>query len=189
MEHPELANILPFVYGGQPAEDDNLRRGNAAQLSVIPPPEVVLERHSPPPQVVLMSLNMPEECKKISFPNGKVDLMDFEITITPYRGYYMGSGFVFTFKVPAVYHHEPPKVKCKTKIYHPNIDLEGNTCLNILREDWKPVLNINTVIYGLYHLFTEPNIDLEAGAVAEPKSNSSQQLLRCSDKSGEKLSR
>ncbi|KAM2654172.1 hypothetical protein EV2_025713 [Malus domestica] len=69
----------------------------------------------------------------------------------------MGGGFVFTFKVPAVYPHEPPKVKCKTKIYHPNIDLEGNTCLNIIREDWKPVLNINTVIYGLYHLFTEPN--------------------------------
>ncbi|KAM2854506.1 hypothetical protein FF1_024939 [Malus domestica] len=196
MEHPELANILPFVYGGQPAEDDNLQRGNAAQLSVIPPAEVVLERHSPPPQVVLKTmirlfkvkekqketaenakenglvkkqsagelrlhrdiseLNMPEECK-ISFPNGKDDLMDFEITITPYRGYYMGGGFVFTFKVPAVYLHEPPKVKCKTKIYHPNIDLERNTCLNILREDWKPVLNINTVIYGLYHLFMEPN--------------------------------
>jgi len=39
-------------------------------------------------------------------------------------------------------------------VYHPNIDLEGNVCLNILREDWKPVLNINTVIYGLFHLFT-----------------------------------
>ena len=40
------------------------------------------------------------------------------------------------------------------QVYHPNIDLEGNVCLNILREDWKPVLNINTIIYGLYHLFT-----------------------------------
>jgi len=39
-------------------------------------------------------------------------------------------------------------------VYHPNIDLEGNVCLNILREDWKPVLNINTVIYGLNLLFT-----------------------------------
>jgi hypothetical protein len=40
------------------------------------------------------------------------------------------------------------------QVYHPNIDLEGNVCLNILREDWKPVLNINTVIYGLNLLFT-----------------------------------
>jgi ubiquitin-conjugating enzyme E2 M len=34
------------------------------------------------------------------------------------------------------------------QIYHPNIDVDGNVCLNILREDWKPVLDINAVIYG-----------------------------------------
>ena len=45
------------------------------------------------------------------------------------------------------------------KIYHPNINLEGNVCLNILREDWKPVLDINAVIYGLIYLFYEPNPD------------------------------
>ena len=39
------------------------------------------------------------------------------------------------------------------QVYHPNIDLEGNVCLNILREDWKPVLSINSVIYGLHYLF------------------------------------
>lgn len=64
-----------------------------------------------------------------------------------------GGAFLFTFHVTPSYPHEPPKVKCKTKVYHPNIDLEGNVCLNILREDWKPVLNINTIIYGLNHLF------------------------------------
>lgn len=51
------------------------------------------------------------------------------------------------------YPHEPPKVKCETTVYHPNIDLDGNVCLNILREDWKPVLTINSVIYGLQYLF------------------------------------
>lgn len=38
-------------------------------------------------------------------------------------------------------------------MYHPNIDLEGKICLNILREDWKPVLSISSVIYGLQFLF------------------------------------
>lgn len=48
-------------------------------------------------------------------------------------------------------------MKCKNTIYHPNIDLEGNVCLNILREDWKPVLTLNAIIYGLQYLFLEPN--------------------------------
>lgn len=69
------------------------------------------------------------------------------------QGFYKGGKFSFSFEVRPNYPHEPPKVKCETKIYHPNIDLEGNVCLNILREDWKPVLTINAVVYGLQYLF------------------------------------
>lgn len=86
-------------------------------------------------------------------------LMDFDVNIMPQGGIYGGGGYLFTFHVSANYPHEPPKVKCKTKVFHPNIDLDGNVCLNILREDWKPVLNINTIIYGLNHLFVDPNVD------------------------------
>jgi ubiquitin-conjugating enzyme E2 M len=31
--------------------------------------------------------------------------------------------------------------------------------LNILREDWKPVLNLNSILVGLQYLFLEPNAD------------------------------
>lgn len=41
--------------------------------------------------------------------------------------------FVFCLQVGQGYPHDPPKVKCETMVYHPNIDLEGNVCLNILR--------------------------------------------------------
>ncbi|CAL9749335.1 unnamed protein product [Musa acuminata subsp. burmannicoides] len=116
----------------------------------------------------ISELNLPKSTI-ISFPNGEDDLMNFEISIRPDEGYYQGGRFVFTFQVSPSYPHEPPKVKCKTKVYHPNIDLEGNVCLNILREDWKPVLNINTVIYGLILLFMQPNdedpLNLDAAAV------------------------
>ncbi|KAE8727139.1 NEDD8-conjugating enzyme Ubc12 [Hibiscus syriacus] len=118
-------------------------------------------------------LNLPESCS-ISFPNGKDDLMNFEVSIRPDEGYYVGATFLFSFQVSPTYPHESPKVKCKTKVYHPNIDLEGNVCLDILREDWKPVLNINTVIYGLYQLFTEPNhedpLNHDAASVFEGQS-------------------
>jgi ubiquitin-protein ligase len=62
---------------------------------------------------------------------------------------YKGGAFHFNFSVNQNFPHDPPKVKCTQKIYHPNIDLEGNVCLNILREDWKPVLNLNAVIVGM----------------------------------------
>ena len=51
--------------------------------------------------------------------------------------------------MPKTYPHDPPKVQCETTVFHPNIDMEGHVCLNILREDWKPVLTIQSVIMGL----------------------------------------
>ncbi|EGW09786.1 NEDD8-conjugating enzyme Ubc12 [Cricetulus griseus] len=87
-------------------------------------------------------LNLPKTCD-ISFSDPD-DLLNFKLVICPDE---VGQG----------YPHDPPKVKCETMVYHPNIDLEGNVCLNILREDWKPVLTINSIIYGLQYLFLEPN--------------------------------
>ncbi|GLD68376.1 NEDD8-conjugating enzyme Ubc12 isoform X1 [Lates japonicus] len=100
-------------------------------------------------------LNLPKTCE-INFPDDD-DLLNFRLIISPDEGFYKGGKFVFSFKVGQGYPHDPPKVKCETMVYHPNIDLEGNVCLNILREDWKPVLTINSIIYGLQYLFLEPN--------------------------------
>ena len=85
---------------------------------------------------------------KTHFPNPD-DILNFKLTIDPDEGMYKGGRFEFDFKINQNFPHDPPKVKCTQKIYHPNIDLEGNVCLNILREDWKPVLNLNAVVVGL----------------------------------------
>ncbi|KIO26552.1 hypothetical protein M407DRAFT_243669 [Tulasnella calospora MUT 4182] len=87
------------------------------------------------------------------------DILNFTLTITPDEGMYKGGCFDFSFAINTNYPHEPPKVKCIPKVYHPNLDLEGNVCLNILREDWKPVLNLTSVMVGLQYLFLEPNPD------------------------------
>ncbi|RZC81643.1 hypothetical protein C5167_044235, partial [Papaver somniferum] len=102
---------------------------------------------------LFLAINLPQTTK-ISFPNGKDELINFEIIIRPDEVYYRSGKFEFTFQVSPTYPHEAPKVQYKTKVYHPNVELEGNVYLNILHEDWKPVLNINTVIYGLKYLFT-----------------------------------
>lgn len=106
-------------------------------------------------QTELSELELPPNCA-IDFPDAN-DLMKFIITIRPDEGYWRDAKYRFSFSIKALYPHEPPKVKCETMVYHPNIDLEGNVCLNILREDWKPILSISAVVYGLLHLFLEPN--------------------------------
>ncbi|KAK5992415.1 NEDD8-conjugating enzyme UBC12 [Cladobotryum mycophilum] len=93
---------------------------------------------------------------KTDFPDPD-DILNFVLTIEPDEGMYRSGKFTFDFAINQSFPHEPPKVKCREKIYHPNINLEGNVCLNILREDWKPVLNLNAVIVGLQFLFLEPN--------------------------------
>lgn len=103
-------------------------------------------------------LKMKEKGIQIDFPD-KDDIMAFKIKIMPYDGLYKDGTFVFDVKVPKTYPHDPPKVLCETTVYHPNIDMEGHVCLNILREDWKPVLTINSVIMGLQFLMLEPNAD------------------------------
>ena len=80
-----------------------------------------------------------------------------------------GGKYKFTFTIPAEYPIKPPKAHCDTPIYHPNIDTAGNVCLNILRDDWKPVLNVYSVVSGVLYLFIEPNpndpLNHEAAAV------------------------
>lgn len=95
---------------------------------------------------------------EVFFPDPD-NLMHLALTLAPEEGYYAAGSFDFTITVPPDYPHSPPKVHCETLVYHPNIDLDGNVCLNILRQDWKPVLTLSSVVYGIVLLFLSPNPD------------------------------
>jgi ubiquitin-conjugating enzyme E2 M len=106
-------------------------------------------------QKELPDLSVIPQCK---LTMNKDDIMNFKATYTPEKdSIWYGGKYEFSISIPDTYNFNPPKVFCNTKIYHPNIDLKGNVCLNILREDWKPTLNISTVIAGIFFLFTDPN--------------------------------
>lgn len=95
---------------------------------------------------------------EVAWPN-KRDLLNFEVKVKPLDGLYKGAQFKFLVKVPKGYPHSAPTVTCETRVYHPNIDLNGRVCLNILRADWNPCLGVSHVLMGLQHLFLEPNPD------------------------------
>lgn len=102
-------------------------------------------------------LQLPPTMKAV-FPDLE-NILNFKLTIQPDEGMYKDGLFTFNVVTGLQYPHEAPKVKCTQVIYHPNIDLQGNVCLNILREDWNPVLNLNSIVVGLQYLFLEPNPD------------------------------
>ena len=118
------------------------------------------------------------------------NIMKFEVYVNLAREECMwkGAQYKFTVTVPPNYPHDPPKCHCDTQIYHPNIDLAGNVCLNILRADWKPVLGINAVILGLIFLFIEPNpndpLNKEAAELMRNNETAFREKVRKSLKGG-----
>ncbi|XP_028338812.1 NEDD8-conjugating enzyme UBE2F isoform X3 [Physeter macrocephalus] len=77
------------------------------------------------------------------------------------EGYYQGGKFQFETEVPDAYNMVPPKVKCLTRIWHPNITETGEICLSLLREHsidgtgWAPTRTLKDVVWGLNSLFTD----------------------------------
>jgi ubiquitin-conjugating enzyme E2 N len=82
----------------------------------------------------------------------------FDVTIagppdTPFEG----GVFKMELFLPQSYPLDPPKVRSLTKIYHPNFDQIGRICLNTLKAEWTPALNIQATLLSLPGLLSEPN--------------------------------
>jgi ubiquitin-conjugating enzyme E2 C len=44
-----------------------------------------------------------------------------------------------------------------TKCFHPNIDLQGALCLDILKEKWSALYDVRTILLSIQSLLGEPN--------------------------------
>ncbi|KAJ8299438.1 LOW QUALITY PROTEIN: hypothetical protein KUTeg_023498 [Tegillarca granosa] len=92
-------------------------------------------------------LNLPKTCQ-VDFPDPD-DLLNFKLNICPDEGFYRGGRFVFSFKVKVIL------------MTHLKLNVKQWFIIQILIwkeiEDWKPVLTVNSIVYGLQYLFLEPN--------------------------------
>ena len=143
-----MIKILGAKKTNRDAEEEKNADGTVVKKQV--PAEIRLKKE-------LGELDLPKHAK-VNFPDPNT-IMQFEVTIdlSKEECLWKGATYTFTITIGHNYPHEAPKAHCKNLLYHPNIDLQGNVCLNILRADWKPVLGVNAVILGLIFLFIEPN--------------------------------
>jgi ubiquitin-protein ligase len=61
------------------------------------------------------------------------------------------------------YPFEPPCLRFVTPVYHPNVDVAGRICLDLLRlppkGTWRPVVTLSGLLTSLQLLLTQPNPD------------------------------
>ncbi|XP_068678226.1 probable ubiquitin-conjugating enzyme E2 C isoform X3 [Montipora capricornis] len=79
---------------------------------------------------------------------------------------YDGKEYKLTLEFPSTYPHKPPVVKFKTPCYHPNVDHQGNICLDILKENWSSTYTVRSLLLSIQSLLGEPNNDSPLNAEA-----------------------
>jgi ubiquitin-conjugating enzyme E2 D len=58
---------------------------------------------------------------------------------------YAGGIYFLDLHFPADYPFKPPTATFLTKIYHCNVNVSGQICLDIIKNHWSPALNIKKV--------------------------------------------
>ncbi|KAI9840588.1 MAG: Ubiquitin-conjugating enzyme E2 11 [Sclerophora amabilis] len=109
-------------------------------------------------QTELMQLMMSSTPGISAFPDGDGNLLSWTGTICgPEETHYEGLILKLSFDFPPAYPYAPPTVLFKTPIYHPNVDFSGRICLDILKDKWSAVYNVQSVLLSLQSLLGEPN--------------------------------
>jgi len=108
-------------------------------------------------------------------PVTTLDYFKWEATIQgPPDSPYEGGVFRLSITFPQDYPFSPPQIIFLTQVYHPNVTTSSGTiCLDILKSNWSPALNIGKVLLSISSLLTDPNPDspLEGGIASLYKSD------------------
>jgi len=99
-------------------------------------------------------------------PDAPRAYLDMRLAITPHEGFWEGVRFVFKLKFPCDFPNDYPNREPNVnlldgqKIYHPNINYDGNVCLGYRRQNpWKAAWGIKTVALSLITVLVDPNPD------------------------------
>jgi ubiquitin-conjugating enzyme E2 D/E len=116
-------------------------------------------------QKELAEISLDPPCNCSAGPKGD-NIYEWVSTIMgPSGSPYQGGVFFLDIHFPPDYPFKPPKVVYRTRIYHCNINSNGQICLDILKDQWSPALTLKTALLSLQALLASPVPDDPQDAV------------------------
>jgi ubiquitin-conjugating enzyme E2 D/E len=105
----------------------------------------------------LIEITMDPPCNCSAGPKGD-NLFEWVATIVgPPDTPYAGGVFFLDITFPREYPFKAPQVVFRTRIYHCNINSQGQICLDTLKDNWSPALTIGKVLLSICSLLTDAN--------------------------------
>jgi len=131
----------------------------------------------------LMQLMMSSSPGISAFPKSDANLFEWVGTIEgPAGTIYDGLTYKIAITFPSNYPYSPPTIVFTSPCYHPNVDLAGNICLDILQDKWSAVYSVTTIMLSLQSLLGEPNnaspLNNEAAELWDSPTEFKVQLMR-----------
>lgn len=104
-----------------------------------------------------MVLMMSSEKGISAFPDGD-NIFRWIGTISgPLDTVYSGQKYKLQLEFPNSYPYAAPLVKFVTPCFHPNVDISGAICLDILKDKWSALYDVRTILLSIQSLLGEPN--------------------------------
>lgn len=127
---------------------------------------LALERNAPSTNLALSVVGDDDPCHYQATLRGPAD--------SPFEG----GTYLLDLQFPAEYPFRAPKVKFLTKIFHPNVDVNGTIYMNIFYDQWTPALSVEKFLLAIQSLLKSPEVN-----VPSPGNNEAARLyMRDRDK-------
>ncbi|KAM6577627.1 hypothetical protein CsatB_029464 [Cannabis sativa] len=133
---------------------------NTSPAKQAPPPAKTVDSQSVLKrlQSELMALMMGGDPGVSAFPE-EDNIFCWKGTITGSKEtVFEGTEYRLSLSFSNDYPFKPPKVKFETSCFHPNVDVYGNICLDILQDKWSSAYDVRTILLSIQSLLGEPNI-------------------------------